>query len=122
MEMVTFDTKSVVGVDWTLLRILALLARFVADLHWRVDELEFSPSPAAEHAEKRLRDGLTGLELLSAIALDPQLIEGTLIGASDDGSHIRISAVDGQHWDIQTNLQEVVRILSASIDLREIPS
>lgn len=79
----------------------------------------------AERAELLLRHEVDGPALLSAFALDPQIIEGSLKGdATPDGdARIRIDAVDGAHWDVYADDPDVLDAVRAAVDgCRPIPS
>jgi hypothetical protein len=116
MDAITFRVSGSPGVEWTLLRLLALIANFVDGLKWRFDSIEFSPSPGSERAELLFQGECNGLELIVAVALDPQLIEGSITGSAADGNdEIRIVAVDGQHWDIYARSEDVISTLRTAI-------
>lgn len=123
MKGVTFSARSAGGLEWTVLKLLALLSPLVDNLYWLAERAEFSPSAAAEHAEVRLRDRCGILELLAALALDPQMIDGALVGTSSDGGdQTRIAAVRGDEWDIYTSSAAILTTLARSIDVTEIPA
>lgn len=124
MNAVTFDVAGPLGTEWTLLRLLALIAKFIDGLDWQFERIEFSPSPAAERAGLFFHNECHGLDLLAAVALDPQLIEGSIIGSTADGTEeVRLVAVDGQHWDVYARSEKVIDTIRRSISgVRNLPT
>ena len=116
-EGVTFDVVDGSGFEWTMLRLLALLARYVVPLRWKTTIIELSPSPRALRAESELEGPLDGPSLLSAFALDPQVVEGVLLGAENDGRiELEIRAIDGAHWDVYATDPAVLDALRSSVE------
>lgn len=96
------------GVNWSTLKVLAALVEPVLRHQWRAIDLDFSPSPAASRASTELTCEVSGLELISAFALDPQLIDGELIGRDKEGSsRMQIAVIDAAHWDIRVSSAQI---------------
>ena len=117
MDAVTFDVRTSIGGEWTLLRLLALVSASLEGLTWQLQGLEFAPSPAGERAESLLVGQCSSSDLFHAVAMDPQLIEGTLNGlGAGEVEQIRIVSIDGQHWDVYARSPRVFATIRAAIE------
>jgi hypothetical protein len=106
----------------SLAELLQLIGKFYPGKDWLVRVEEVAPEPGAERLEAVNADlALQLSELQALVSPDIQLVEGEITARDNKGICLRLTAVDGTSWDIETNDEFAVSTLvSAYPDASEI--
>lgn len=78
---------------------------------WHIRVEEASIEPGAEALENSCpSDSYSTLQLLRMITPNIQIIDGEIIGTAQDDTedYIKIEAIDSTHWDIESNITELI--------------
>ena len=100
----------------SLAEILLCLGKSLADLQWYVKITEIAPEPGAEQLEALSpTTALSIFELLHLVTPGIQIIDGEITATDQSGKQqLLLRAVDSSSWDVETDLEQIVRTLEDS--------
>jgi hypothetical protein len=90
--------------------VLAVLGSCPADMMWTVRSLDCAPSPACKALQQEEGRQVEDDRLRELLRDEPQLLEGEITGlaGSPRQAWIRIRAVRGDEWDVETQDRELL--------------
>lgn len=100
----------------SLAEILPCIGKSLTDLQWYVNIHEVAPEPGAEQLEALSPTvPLSILQLLHLVTPGIQIIDGEITAKDESGKQqLLLRAVDSSSWDVETDLEPIVRALEDS--------
>lgn len=100
----------------SLAEILLCIGKLLTDLQWYVNINEVAPEPGAEQLEALSPAvPLSIFQLLHLVTPGIQVIDGEITAKDKGGKQLLLlRAVDSSSWDVETDLEHIVRKLEDS--------
>lgn len=100
----------------SLAEILLCIGTSLTGLQWRVNIHEVAPEPGTEQLEALSpAAALSIFELLHLVTPGAQIIDGEITAKDKGGKQLLLlRAVDSSSWDVETDLEHIVRALEDS--------
>ncbi|RIA31645.1 hypothetical protein DFO61_2370 [Ectopseudomonas oleovorans] len=100
----------------SLAEILLCIGKSLTDLQWYVKIHEVAPEPGAEQLEALSpAASLSIFQLLHLVTPSIQVIDGEITAKDESGKQqLLLRAVDSSSWDVETDLEHIVRALEGS--------
>lgn len=100
----------------SLAEILLCIGKSLTGLQWYVKSTEVAPEPGAEQLEALSpAAALSIFQLLHLVTPGIQIIDGEITAKDESGKQqLLLRAVDSSSWDVETDLEHVVRTLEDS--------
>ncbi|WP_139220758.1 hypothetical protein [Ectopseudomonas composti] len=100
----------------SLSEILLCIGKSLTDLQWYVKITEVAPEPGAEQLEALSPAApLSIFQLLHLVTPGIQIIDGEITAKDESGKQrLLLRAVDSSSWDVETDLEHIVRALEDS--------
>lgn len=100
----------------SLAEILLCIGKSLTDLQWYVKIHEVAPEPGAEQLEALSPTvPLSIFQLLHLVTPGIQIIDGEITAKDESGEQqLLLRAVDSSSWDVETDLEHIVRTLEDS--------
>jgi hypothetical protein len=100
----------------SLAEILLCIGKSLTDLQWYLKITEVAPEPGAEQLEALSpAAALSIFELMHLVTPGIQIIDGEITAKDESGKQLLLlRAVDSSSWDVETDLEHVVRTLEDS--------